>query len=488
MYSFIICSLVLIAGYFIHGKIMEKTMRPDKNRPTPAYSMTDGVDYVPMPTWKIFMIQFLNIAGTGPIFGAIMGAVYGPASFLWITIGCIFIGSTHDYIAGMLSIYHGGENLPQMIGRYLGNNARKAMLAFSILLLLLVGAVFVYSPALILGDITSGFAGLGKNVWVMVWVIIVLLYYLTATLIPIDQIIGKIYPVFAFAILFMAIGLLVCLFIKWPQIPEIWDGLQNRTPEKGNIFPLLFITIACGAISGFHATQSPLMARCMKNEKYGRPVFFGAMISEGFVALVWASIASYFFYGGGQADLGTSTENAPEIVHAVAHSWLGVIGGILAMLGVVFAPITSGDTALRGARLIIADALKVPQKNILKRLAIAIPVFIAAGLLLWFNIAYKEGFDLIWRYFGWANQTLAVFTLWAITVYLFKFRKGLIYLYILFPAAFMTAVCLTFILTAKIGLNLPVEFIPYIGSGTFILSIILFYYLTRNTVRNDEEI
>lgn len=488
MYSFILCSLLLVLGYFIHGKIIEKIMRPSISRKTPAYTMTDGVDYVPMPTWKIFMIQFLNIAGTGPIFGAILGALYGPSCFLWITIGCIFIGSTHDYVAGMLSIYHKGENLPQIISRYLGNKTKMAMLAFSILLLLLVGAVFVYSPALILSNITNGIAGWKIEFWEMVWIVVILCYYLTATLVPIDKIIGKIYPIFSFAILFMAIGLLVCLLIKWPQVPEIWDGLQNRNPEGGHIFPLLFITIACGAISGFHATQSPLMARCMKNEKYGRPVFFGSMICEGLVALIWATISSYFFYGGGQADFGTDVTDAPAVVNVVAKGWLGVVGGILAMLGVVFAPITSGDTALRGARLIIADAFKLPQKNILKRLLVAIPIFIVTGLLLWFNISNSEGFNVIWRYFGWANQTLAVFTLWAITVYMFKYRKGFWYIYMLLPAAFMTSVSLTFILTEKIGFNLPDSIIPFIGISTFIISIILFYCLSFKIVRKDDEL
>ena len=475
MISFLLCILALILGYTLYGKFVDKVFGPDPNRPTPAVSKADGVDFIPMPTWKVFMIQFLNIAGTGPIFDAIMGAKFGPSAYLWIVLGCIFAGAVHDYLSGMLSIRHGGAGLPELVGNYLGNGTKKVMLVFTMILLLLVGAVFVYSPALILG----GMAGDGSRAAIMLWVAVIFIYYIIATLLPIDKIIGKIYPIFAFALLFMAASLMICLFVKWPHLPELWDGLQNRGPSIGlngqSIFPCLFITIACGAISGFHATQSPLMARCLKNEKLGRPVFYGSMITEGLVALIWAAVASWFFFDGGAAEVGSDlSAAAPTVVTKVSQSWLGILGGVLAVLGVVAAPITSGDTAFRSARLIMADFIKLDQKPIRKRLAIAIPLFIGAAVLLWFNVANANGFNVIWRYFGWANQTLAVFTLWTVTVYLAKTRKGLWYLITMFPAAFMSAVCLTFICVDKTGLQLPVSLIPWLGIGTFVVSATLF--------------
>jgi carbon starvation protein CstA len=359
-----------------------------------------------------------------------------------------------------MSLREGGVNLPEIGGKYLGNGVKKVMLCFIVLLLVLVGAVFVYSPAIILGDI-AGVAGSGTTGSMMFWVAVIVVYYIIATLLPIDKIIGKIYPLFAFALIFMAVGLMVCLFVKWPSIPEFWDGLQNRGPSIGmngqTIFPCLFITIACGAISGFHATQSPMMARCMKNEKLGRPVFYGAMITEGIVALVWAAVASYFFFDGGAAEVGSDlSAAAPTVVTKVSKAWLGVVGGVLAILGVVAAPITTGDTALRSARLTLADALHLDQRSIGNRLKICIPLFIVVCLLIWFNIADENGFNTIWRYFGWANQTLSIFTLWAITVYLAKNKGKCWYLIAEIPALFMTVACLTYILTQKIGLGLPV--------------------------------
>ena len=476
MLSFLLCIIALIAGYAIYGAFVDKVFAPDPKRITPAVSKADGVDYVPLPTWKVFMIQFLNIAGTGPIFGAIMGAKFGPASYLWIVLGCIFAGAVHDYFVGMLSVRHDGAGLPELVGDYLGAGTKKVMLVFSIVLLLLVGTVFVYSPALILGDM----AGDGTRGAIMLWVGIIFLYYIVATLLPIDKIIGKIYPLFAFALLFMAAALMVCLFIKWPHLPEIWDGLQNRGPSIGlngqPIFPCLFITIACGAISGFHATQSPLMARCLKNEKLGRPVFYGSMITEGLVALIWAAVSSYFFFDGGAAEVGSDlTAAAPTVVTKVSQSWLGLLGGILAVLGVVAAPITSGDTAFRSARLIIADFIKMDQKPVHNRLIVGIPLFLAASALLWFNVANADGFNIIWRYFGWANQTLAVFALWTATVYLVKHKGGAWYLMTMLPAAFMTAVTVTFICIDKIGFRLPASWNAWIGFSTFLLALGLFF-------------
>ena len=486
MFSFLVSLVALVAGYFIYGRVVEKVFGVDSSRKTPAITKADGVDYIPMPAWKVYMIQFLNIAGTGPIFGAIMGAKFGPSAYLWIVFGCIFAGAVHDYMTGMLSIRNNGAGLPDLVGEYLGKGTKTFILAFSIIVLMLVGTVFVFSPALILGDI----AGDGSKIAIMAWVGVIFLYYLLATLMPIDKIIGRIYPVFSFALLFMAVALMVCLFVKWPVLPEIWDGLGNLGESKGllsgqPVFPCLFITIACGAVSGFHATQSPLMARCVADEKLGRPVFYGAMITEGIVALIWATVASWFFYGGGAAEVGSGlSAAAPEVVVKVSEGWLGILGGILAILGVVAAPITSGDTAFRSARLIVADFLHLPQKPIRNRLIISIPLFILASFLLWYNIADEDGLNVIWRYFGWANQTLAVFMLWTATAYLVKYRGGMSFMLTLLPAAFMTAVCVTYLCVAKIGLNLPVTWNWYIGISTFVLSLAVFSILYMRRKQN----
>ena len=483
MVSFLLSILALVLGYLLYGAFVERVFGPDPARKTPALTRADGVDYVQMPSWKVFMIQFLNIAGTGPIFGAIMGAKFGPASYLWIVFGCIFAGAVHDYLSGMLSVRHDGASLPQLVGTYLGRGTRAVMLVFSVLLLLLVGAVFVYSPAIILG----GLAGDGSAKSMMLWVVVIFAYYIIATMLPVDKIIGKIYPLFAFSLLFMAVSLFVGLLVRWPSIPELWNGIGNMGPSVGvqgqPIFPCLFITIACGAISGFHATQSPMMARCIKSEKMGRPIFYGAMITEGLVALVWAAVSSYFFFDGDAAQVGSDlTAAAPTVVTKVSRAWLGVLGGILAVLGVVAAPITSGDTALRSARLIIAETFKYDQRSIGSRLVISVPIFLVTALLLWFNISDQDGFNTIWRYFGWANQTLAVFTLWTITVFLSRRRAGLRYLVGLVPAAFMTAVCLTFILVDKVGLGLDAWYAPWIGMATFLVSLLLFFAWRRRDI------
>lgn len=466
MVTFLIAVLALVAGYFVYGKIVERIFAPDVNRVTPAISMQDGIDFLPMLTWKIFMIQFLNIAGTGPIFGAIMGAKFGPSAYLWIIFGCVFAGAVHDYLSGMLSIRNNGAGLPELVGKYLGQTTKKVMLVFTVFLMLMVGAVFVYSPALILGNMTKDL--MANSVYV--WCAIIFIYYLIATLLPIDKIIGKVYPFFAFAILFMAVALGINLLIKWPTLPELYEvGVDTSAFNGADIFPALFITIACGAISGFHATQSPLMARCMTNEKYGRPIFFGSMITEGIVALIWATISMYFFYGGGAAELGKeATLQAPQVVTAVSEGWLGVIGGVLAILGVVAAPITSGDTALRSARLIVAEFIHLEQKSISKRLYICVPMFAVTMGLLFFNISNPDGFNVIWNYFGWSNQTLSVFTLWAITVYLAMNKRC--FWITFFPAAFMTTVSVTFLLVSKncIGLDATVA---YIGGAVAAIAV-----------------
>lgn len=484
MWSFIISLCALVIGYFAYGSLVDRVFGPDPARVTPAISKQDGVDYVPMSAWRVFMVQFLNIAGTGPIFGAIMGAKFGPSCYLWIVFGCIFAGAVHDYLSGMLSIRSGGMSIPNVVGHILGEGARVAMLAFSVVLLLLVGTVFVYSPALILGDI----AGDGSRYAIMSWVFVVFAYYIVATLLPVDKVIGRFYPIFAFALLFMAFGLMICLFVKWPSIPELWNGLDNMGPSIGmtgqEIFPCLFITVACGALSGFHSTQSPIMARCLRNERLGRPIFYGAMITEGIVALVWAAVSSYFFFDGGAEAVGSNLQAAaPAVVTKVSQSWLGVFGGILAILGVVAAPITSGDTAFRSARLIIADSMHFDQKKKKNRLVIAIPVFVVACFLLWYNIADENGFNVIWRYSGWANQTLATFVLWTAAVWLSRNKKGVCYLIAMLPAAFMTVVVTSYICMEKLGFRLPYGTSIIIGLAVAVLFTVMFY---RKRIRDSK--
>ena len=486
MITFIIALVCLVLGYFVYGTFVEKVFGIDANRKTPCYTMHDGADFLPMPTWKVFMIQFLNIAGTGPIFGAIMGAKFGPAAYLWIVLGCIFAGATHDYLSGMLSIRNGGANLPELIGKYLGSASKRVMLVFSVFLLLMVGAVFVYSPASLMQklcmDSIPSVEFLSSSTF---WIILIFVYYIIATMMPIDKIIGKIYPLFAFSLLFMAVALMVMLFVKQPQIPELWEGVGEASLSTKSIFPCLFITIACGAISGFHATQSPLMARCIKNEKLARPVFYGSMITEGLVALIWATVAMYFFYNEptpGYVEMGGEDvlSKAPGIVNLVCNSWLGVFGSILAILGVVAAPITSGDTALRSARLIIADFIHLEQKSIRKRLYVCIPMFAAVIALLVWQMENPQGFDVIWSLFGWSNQTLSVFTLWAITVYLAQQRKC--YWITLLPALFMTVVCTTYILIAPEGFGL--SFAAGLAGGLTLMALFAAIFMKyKNTIK-----
>ena len=475
MITFIIALLVLIGGYFLYGSYVEHLFSPDKNKKTPALTMEDGVDFIPLPTWKIFMIQFLNIAGLGPIFGAIMGAKFGTASYLWIVLGTIFAGAVHDYLSGMLSLRHNGESLPEIIGRYLGLPTKQLMRGFTVVLMILVGAVFVAGPAGLLAKLTPDYMD------VTFWIIIVFIYYMLATLLPVDKIIGKIYPLFAIALLFMAVGILAMLIWHHPALPEITDGIQNTHPAGLPIFPIMFVSIACGAISGFHATQSPLMARCMKNEKYGRPIFYGAMVTEGIVALIWAAAATYFFHQNGMEE-----SNALIIVDRITKEWLGTIGGLLAVLGVIAAPITSGDTALRSARLIVADFMHLEQKSITRRLLICIPIFaVAVGILL-YSQRDAAGFDMIWRYFAWCNQTLSVFTLWAITVYLVRMKKN--YYVTLLPALFMTAVCSTYICIAPEGLALS-GYISYVLGGICTLVAVIGFitwYKKQNSIVYEE--
>lgn len=490
MTTFVISVLLLIGGYFIYGLFVEKVFGADNKKKTPCYTSQDGVDYIPLPTWKVFLIQFLNIAGTGPIFGAIQGILFGPSAYLWIVLGCIFGGAVHDYMSGMISIRKNGASLPEIVGGELGKPVKILNLLLSMILMILVGAVFVTTPAGLLTNLTQSCGD--KTTLALIWTGIIFVYYLLATLLPIDKLIGKIYPVFGLALLIMAVGVMYGIFAFDGNLPEITDAFTNHHPSSNTlpIFPGLCITIACGAVSGFHATQSPMMARCLKNEKLGRPVFYGAMITEGLVALIWAAAAIKFADSLGtggdtpyekllaaMTDPDTGKLNPAIIVNTICHSWLGSVGAVLAILGVVAAPITSGDTALRSARLILADFLKIKQDKIAKRLLLALPIFAISFILL--NI----DFQILWRYFAWLNQTLAVFTLWAITVYLAK-KKGFSFMIGLVPALWMTAVCTSYIFLAPEGFSLNPDLSVYIGVGVAFISMMIFIVCRNKLIQN----
>jgi len=444
MITFTLCLLALIAGYFIYGRFIERVFGPD-DRKTPALTKADGVDYIPLPTWKIFMIQFLNIAGLGPIFGAIMGAKFGTASYLWIVLGSIFAGAVHDYLAGMLSLRHDGESLPEIIGRYLGLTTKQVMRGFTVILMILVGAVFVAGPAGLLAKLTP------DSLDTTFWIIVVFAYYIFATLLPVDKIIGKIYPLFAVALLFMAVGILVMLYVNHPALPEIWDGLQNTHPDAVAlpIFPIMFVSIACGAISGFHSTQSPLMARCMKSEKQGHFVFYGAMVCEGVIALIWAAAgcALYTITDGKMVGLAEAlAAGQSAAIYDVCLKTMGKVGVALAMIGVVICPITSGDTAFRSARLTLSDWLKIDQDSYANRLKLCVPVLGVGAFLGIGNALGFINYTVIWRYFSWTNQTLAMIVLWAASMYLFKEKKN--FWITAVPATFMSAVSCTYFVLA----------------------------------------
>lgn len=471
MITFLISLAALIAGYFIYGKIVERFFGADPSKATPAKTMADGIDYKELKPWRIFIIQFLNIAGLGPIFGAIMGAAYGPVAYIWIVLGCIFMGAAHDYFSGMLSIRNNGMSLPDIVGKYMGKGVKKVMVVFTAFLLIAVGVSFVTGPADLIASLTS--------VNKMVWLYVIFLYYLLATLLPIDKIIGKVYPFFGGLLLFMAVVIGAVMLWKGASgeivMTELTTGnIRNfhTNPASNILIPMLFIVISCGAISGFHSTQSPIMARCLGNEKYGRPCFYGAMIAEGIVALVWATAAMAFFNGPEGLNTAADGGMTPAIiVDTICKSWLGKVGAIIAVLGVVVCPITSGDTAFRSLRLIVADGLKYDQKPIRNRLLVSIPIFILAYVLC------RLDFSTIWKYVGIGNQILACIVLWTASVYLV--RTGKSHLMMSIPATLITFVCVCYFLVAPYkngGLSLPVT-AGYIAGAVFALAAFIFFLL-----------
>ena len=462
MITFICAIVLLIAGYWLYGKLTEWVFQPDE-RKTPAIEHPDGVDYVPMKTWRVFLIQLLDIAGTGPIFGALMGAVFGPVVFLWIVFGSILGGAVHDYMCGMISERMNGASVPEIVGKYLGNKAKQLMRVFSVVLLILVGVVFTTSPATLIARLTPEWMN------ATFWLVMILAYYLLATLVPIDKVIGKLYPVFGAVLMLMAVGIIARLIFGSYHLPEI--SFVNQHPSGQPVWPFMFVTVACGAISGFHATQSPMMARCLKSEKDGRKVFYGAMIVESVIALVWAAAGVTFYESTGGLQQALASLGQSGVVYDISVTLLGVFGGALAIIGVVVCPVSSGDTAFRSARLTIADWLNIDQSKLSKRLIITIPLLVIGALLTQLN------FDVIWRYFSWSNQTLAMITLWAAAMYLAKNAKKWWYsLICAFPATFMSGVSCTYILMANEGFKLS-KTISYPAGLIFALACLVLYLI-----------
>jgi carbon starvation protein CstA len=476
MVTFIVSIFLLVAGYFVYGKIVERFWDVAPSRQTPAYSKQDGVDYQPMSTWRVFVIQFLNIAGLGPIFGAITGAAYGPAAYLWIVLGCIFMGAVHDFFAGMMSIRNGGANMPDIAERFLGKGMKAFVNLVVAFLLLAVGVSFVIGPADLMQNLTS----INREIWLY----IIFGYYILATLLPVDKIIGTIYPYMGAVLLFMALGVGIMLIVGAlngsHEIVELTPSVLKNwhfSPQTNIMVPMMFIVISCGAISGFHATQSPMMARCLKNEKHARPVFYGAMIAEGIVAMIWATAAMAYFGGpeglnNAMTETGTMVNGvlvqnaqAADIVDIICRSWLGKAGAVIAIIGVVVCPITSGDTAFRSLRLSVADIFKCDQKPIVKRLLVSLPIFVVAFFFC------KVDFSTAWNYLGIANQTLAASVLWIGAAYLIK--KGRAHWMCSLPAAFLTFVCVSFLIVAPLGLGLaPV--VGYVAGAVAGLSLLTF--------------
>lgn len=466
MYTFLAGIALLIIGYFTYGKFIEKLFGVKDERPTPAYVNSDGVDYIPMSTPKNSLIQLLNIAGTGPVFGPIMGALYGPAAFIWIVVGCIFAGAVHDYLTGMISIRNRGAHLPELASKFLGKVMKHVVNGFAVLLLLLVGTVFVSTPASLLHLLTDG------SVALWIFIVAIFAYYIIATLLPVDKVIGRLYPYFGALLLISALGVGIGLVATNAPIPEL--SFQNFHPEGAAIFPLLFFTISCGALSGFHATQTPIISRTTKREKEGRKIFYGMMIAEGIIAMIWAAAAMSMFNGYNGLNEILAAGGPGAIVSESSTILLGAIGGTLAVLGVVVLPITSGDTAFRSARMIIADYLNIAQKKFSSRLWIAVPLFVVSAVLT------QIDFNLLWRYFNWANQSTAVIALFVGSMYLYIARKN--YFVSLIPGTFMLVMVITYILSQPIGFNLPMN-ISWAGGFTGAAIIVLLFFMAAKKAR-----
>lgn len=456
MISFLIAVALLVVGYIFYGKLVAKNFGPDE-RKTPAVRINDGVDYIPMPTWKVFLIQLLNIAGTGPIFGALSGALFGPVVYFWIVFGCIFAGAVHDYNCGMLSVRHDGEGIAELVGYYLGNGMKQVMRVFSVILLVMCGVVFTTGPAGLLSMLTPEW--MSENFWLVV----IIVYYFVATFVPIDKVIGRLYPVFGVFLIVMALGVAASMMFSGRfEMPEVWDHLENMHAGGTAVWPFMFITVACGAISGFHATQSPLMARCIKSEREGRLIFYGAMIAEGVIALVWAAAGVTVYESS--AELLAAGGGCSAVVYEICRSTMGKVGMIIAMVGVIVCPISSGDTAYRSARLTLADWFNLDQAKIRNRLLLTIPL-LAAG-----SIICKMDYSIVWRYFSWSNQTLAMIALWTITVYLRRHERN--YRITLIPAMFMTAVSVTYFVSAPECLGLLWNALNVAYSWYYVIGIV----------------
>lgn len=469
LYTFLGGIALLIIGYFTYGKFIEKMFGVKDERPTPAYVNSDGVDYIPMSTPKNSLIQLLNIAGTGPVFGPIMGALYGPAAFIWIVVGCIFAGAVHDYLTGMISIRNRGAHLPELASKFLGKVMKHVVNGFAVLLLLLVGTVFVTTPADLLSLLTDG------KVAAWIFVIFIFIYYVIATVLPVDKVIGRLYPYFGALLLISALGVGIGLVVTGASIPEL--TFENFHPEGAAIFPLLFFTISCGALSGFHATQTPIISRTTKKEKEGRKIFYGMMITEGIIAMIWAAAAMSMFDGYNGLNEILAAGGPGAIVRESSTVLLGAIGGTIGVLGVVILPITSGDTAFRSARMIIADYLNIAQRKLSNRFWIAGPLFVISAILT------QVDFNILWRYFNWANQSTAVIALFVGAMYLFIARKN--YWVALIPGTFMLVMVITYILSQPIGFNLPMN---YSWAGGFIgataIVILFFSAAKKQRARN----
>ena len=471
---FVLAVVALVVGYAIYGTLVAKIFGADPKRPTPAQTMADGVDYVEMPMWKVWLIQLLNIAGVGPVFGPILGALYGPSALLWIVSGSIFAGAVHDYFSGMLSLRYGGANVPTIVGYNLGNIAKYVMRVFSVVLLLLVGVVFVAAPAGLLAKLTP------ESLNLTFWIAVIFVYYFLATILPIDKIIGRLYPIFGAVLIIMAVGMTVGMFVSGKEFYS-WLEWRNPHPEGLPVYPMVFITIACGALSGFHATQSPLMSRCLANERQGRAVFYGGMVAEGLIGLVWATVGMTFYQSPELLNAALKAGGPGNVVTETSLALMGSFGGVLAILGVVALPVTSGDTAFRAARLTIAEVFNFSQRSVASRLIIAVPIFVIGIILA------NVDFNIIWRYFGFANQALAAIVLWAAAGYLY--RKHLLHWICTVPAVFMTSVCISYIcFEPNMGFGMTIGISDTIGIICAVVTLAAFLALARKPIAGAPDI